>query len=158
MNTGIICTALILSLSTAGVSYANWQQGINIRGLIATGKIDPVFNNCRVVSESVCGLAETRVEKNGKTIRISIQEAYPGYFARFRYKVTNKGTVPVLYKTTTGSPPPGIEVKISEPAGVIKGNGDSREGEITIAVNNVEEDCEYEFTTELSFWQWNASK
>ncbi len=126
---GIFCIALVISLGAVGVGFAAWQEGLEIGGAVATGDIDPVFSWCGVAGESCSpGRATAVVENNGKRLSIQVHDAYPGYYVRFRYRVTNRGTVPVRFETEVHRADPAIEMELTTPAGVIDGRGGYQEG------------------------------
>lgn len=153
----IFCIVLALSLGAVGVGYAAWQEGLAIGGTVATGDIDPVFTRCEVVGESCSpSRAAALVVADGKRVLIQVHDAYPGYYVRFRYRVTNQGTVPVRFETETHSTDPAVELELSAPAGVIDGRGGFREGDLSLTVGGAEESKTYDFTVELLFRQWNA--
>ncbi|MGB9804869.1 hypothetical protein, partial [Desulfofundulus sp.] len=93
-HVGLICLAMVISLSALGVGFASWQDGVVFNGVVATGSIEPVFVYCTVEGESTApGRAEAFVHGDGKKISIRVRDAYPGYCAHFRYRVANLGTV-----------------------------------------------------------------
>lgn len=153
---GIICLAMVISLSAVGVGFGAWQEGMQVRGVVATGNIDPVFSRCVVAGESCSpGRAMVNLEGNGKSLGIQVDDAYPGYYVHVRYWVKNEGTVPVSYKTETVNYDPGVTVTLTNPTGVID-RGEEREGDLEITVGSVEELTRYDFTVDLFFKQWNA--
>jgi len=154
----LICVALVLSLSVLGVGFASWRDGLQVVGTVATGTIDPVFTACDVVAESRSpGITSAVVVGSGNKINIQVHDAYPGYYAHLRYRLTNRGTVPVRYKTLTQSGSTGLDVRVEGPPGVI-GRGEIQEGDLILTVGSVEENSESNFSVELDFRQWNAAK
>jgi hypothetical protein len=142
-----------------GVGFSAWQDGVDINGVVSTGEIDPVFTLCEVAGESRApGIAMVMPEDGGKRLGIYIQGAYPGYFAHFRYRISNLGTVPVCYETEVHGNTQAFDMDLSAPQGVICGQGDSGEGDLWLTVGNVEENSDYNFTVDLVFRQWNAVK
>ena len=156
---GVLCLAMVISLSAVGVGFGAWQEGRQVQGVVATGDIDPVFSRCKVVGESSSpGLANVELEGagNGKRLGIQLQGVRPGYYGHFRYWVKNKGTVPASYRIETINSDSAIEVTLSDPTGVVIGSGEEKVGDLWITVGEVEENTTYDFTVDLVFKQWNA--
>lgn len=151
----ILCLAMIISLSAVGVGFAAWHEGLDIRGVVSTGEMEPVFGSWVIAGESCSpSRADVWVEGEGKRLAVWVQDAYPGYYLHLRYAVTNLGTIPVQYETEISDSSPGLEVQMSAPQGVID-IGESQEGELWLVASGVEEEREYDFTLLLGFRQWN---
>lgn len=67
----------IIALSSAGVGYGYWDEGLNIDLSIETGSIDPRF-----------------VDNNGKTLTVDV-EGNPGDVVCITAKIKNRGSIPV---------------------------------------------------------------
>lgn len=121
------------------------------------------------------------ISEDKKRMDVFINNAYPGYRAKIKYKIENYGTIPVKCIVTCDSID-GIKVDIKEPEGNIYGFGDCREGTIAIELDKdileeldkdkeqnartvrVEEEeaekeeiVDYEFIIDLAFEQYNIS-
>lgn len=155
----LICISFTVFFSVLGVAYAAWTEGLSVKGTVTTGYIDPVFSECEVIKEnSESNLADSIIENGGKTLRLFISNAYPGYAVTFQYAVKNRGSIPVECSPVIKNDNPGITVTLDKPAGVVGGFDDSKTGLVTLSVDTVEENTEYFFTTELIFQQWDAVK
>ncbi|MCG9969324.1 hypothetical protein L9W92_15000 [Pelotomaculum terephthalicicum JT] len=155
---GIVCIALAIALNTIGVGYAAWQNGLQVEGVVATGYIDPQFTSCAVVENCFPGRAEAMLDGQGKRLILQIYDAYPGYYAHFRFQVANQGTVPVSYTARIDNNTPEVAIRISDTQGIIGGAGGSQYGDLWLTVGNVDENSDYLFTVDLAFQQWDAVK
>ncbi|MGI6128974.1 MAG: hypothetical protein ACOYEO_02620 [bacterium] len=152
----IIWLTLTLALGMMGVAVAAWQDGIGVSGIVSTGDIDPVFT---WVSDGAS------IRNGGKTISISIEDAYPGQSFCFGYTITNRGSIPVSLYNVHVDADYGLEVDSRLFRDFIGGDGDEADGELYIQVGEVEEDLEesdtthffetYRFDLNLTFRQWN---
>ncbi|WP_134642964.1 hypothetical protein [Ammonifex thiophilus] len=158
-QTGLILATLVLLLNAMGVGLAAWQEGLVMKGTVATGEIDPVFTRCEVAGESCApSRARTWIVDGGKRLILEVQDAYPGYYVRFRYRVANLGTVPVRFVAEAHSANPAILIDLTQPTGIIDGRGNYLEGDLSLTVGAAEECKDYCFSVCLSFQQWNAGK
>ena len=159
---GMMCMVLILCMNLIGVGYGFWTDGMDIEGVVSTGNIDPVFSKYELyelVEEGYPACStDLRLDDGGKKLYIHIQDAYPGYSARIRFEITNQGTVPIICDMATDSIADCLSIRVNEPTGMIKGFGESKEGEVEITVGDVVQDESYEFTVNLLFEQWNTVK
>ncbi|MDF9409004.1 MAG: hypothetical protein A4E52_00553 [Pelotomaculum sp. PtaB.Bin013] len=152
----IICVALAIALNAIGLGYAAWQNGLQFEGVVATGYIDPRFSSCEVLENCSPGRAKAVLEGQGKRLALHVHDAYPGYYARFRFQVTNQGTVPVGYTARINNDTPEVDIKVSDAQGIIGGAGGSQYGDLWLTVGNVDENSNYNFTVDLAFQQWDA--
>ncbi|MGI6318757.1 MAG: SipW-dependent-type signal peptide-containing protein [Dethiobacteria bacterium] len=107
-----IALILVLALGLIGGAYAAWTDVLNVAGTVATGDIDVVFTEALSNDAGNTGdpgqpegkdVASTEVEviEGGKALKVTIDNAYPGYVSRVDYKVTNNGSVPVKLQDKT---------------------------------------------------------
>lgn len=165
-------------MSFLGVSYASYSVGLYVEENIQTGNIDPVFSKCSVEYSNGLGNASVVTVGKDKKLKIDFSNVKPGYKARIKYRIINKGTVPVrCWVDTTEFNKQGIttycdtseiQIDVNQPENVIVPNeikdskktlpneNDSVEGVLDITVGNVDELADYDFTAELKFKQWNA--
>ncbi len=113
MGKNILFACIIIALSTAGISYAYWDSGMNIMTLVKTGDLDVQFDpdtsyqvvngngNLNVTFEdSKTILIEGTVEEAVKKITEETPEAtiikpeYSNHFGLLKFKIINKGEVP----------------------------------------------------------------
>ncbi|WP_027717939.1 hypothetical protein [Desulfovirgula thermocuniculi] len=157
--TVLACLVLVVSLALLGAGMASWREGIELRGAVATGYIDVAFTGCTVAGESAApSRAGAYPDDGGKRLLIFIRDAYPGYYAHLRYRLTNLGTIPVRCAARAAQVPPGLEVEIAQPDEATYRPGESREGDLYITVGAVQEEATYDFSLVLVFTQWNAGQ
>ena len=156
---GLASLALVISLALLGAGMASYREGIELKGVVATGYIDMAFTGCAVAGESVApSRAGAYPDDGGKRLLIFIRDAYPGYYAHLRYRLTNLGTIPVRCAARAAQVPPGLEVEIAQPDEATYRPGESREGDLYITVGAVQEEATYDFSLVLIFTQWNAGQ
>jgi len=142
----ILWIALVLSISSAGVSMAWWQDGTQTKGIVKTGHIKPVFTNVnrgQVYSmDSPCSVIP-EIMPDGRTILLTVDNPYPNYTVQLDYKITNQGNIPVRYvlDTPTYENDGSIFVEVVNqfpkyPSDVVLEGGKSAEGTLTLSVNS----------------------
>jgi len=185
-KTGIFFLAIVFSLGCVGITAASWSSDLRIKGLVATGNIDPVYTEATVAEYCGDGMADVSIHSGGKGILITMTEVYPGTYARIDYTVTNLGSIPVLVADDELNIAPGkknekkrkkwenVEAVYTFPQEAIGGNGGKGKGSIEIFVNNegrgftedgavAEAGDEtfkkpvFKFDLTLVFTQWNAA-
>lgn len=165
-KTGCIYISIIVLLNLIGVGYGYWADGLEIQNTVSTGNIDPVFSDYTISSldkekepayETIDSKEDIKEEKDKKTLKINIDNAYPGYSVNIDYTITNRGTIPIICKPepTINCTAP-IDVHVMQPSDIIKGDGGRQRGTITITVGDVKENSKYNFSIDLSFKQFNA--
>jgi predicted ribosomally synthesized peptide with SipW-like signal peptide len=125
-----IALILVLALGLIGGAYAAWTDQLQVNGTVATGDIDVVFTSA--VSNDPAGtddpaspeddpkdvgVTEVSLSEDGKTMTVTIDNAYPGYVSEIDYAVTNNGSVPVRLQNKT------IDVTSGDPAALEVDNG-----------------------------------
>ncbi|NLX90207.1 MAG: hypothetical protein GXZ07_01215 [Firmicutes bacterium] len=120
-----IALVLVLAFGLIGGAYAAWTDQLQVSGTVATGDIDVVFTSA--VSNDPegtddpaspeddpkdVGCTEVSLSDDGKTMTVTIENAYPGYVSQIDYTVTNNGSVPVRLQNKT------IDVVSGDPAGL----------------------------------------
>lgn len=107
-----IALILVLALGLIGGAYAAWTDALQVSGTVATGDIDVVFIDAESNDAGNTGdpgqpegkdVASTEVEiiNEGKALKVTVNNAYPGYVSRVDYKVKNNGSVPVILQNKT---------------------------------------------------------
>ena len=125
-----IALILVLTLGLVGGAYASWTDALHVEGTVATGDIDVVFTDavsndpgetfdpaCPEGDAKHVGATEVFLSDNGKTMTVTIDNAYPGYVSEIEYKVTNNGSVPVKLQSKE------FNVVSGDPAGLEIDNG-----------------------------------
>lgn len=107
-----IALILVLALGLIGGAYAAWTDVLNVAGTVATGDINVVFTEAVSNDAGDTGdpgqpegkdVASTEVDiiNEGKALKVTVNNAYPGYVSRVDYKVKNNGSVPVKLQNKT---------------------------------------------------------
>jgi hypothetical protein len=152
----IYCLLFILAFGSIGVGYAALSDGVELRGTVHTGNIDPVF--LEDIQMEIKGQGEVRTYLMDEyTIGVSVKNAYTEDLYSIRYKIANYGSIPIAFKAISSKTDPGVAVKLQNPKGVIKGHGATAEGEIMIEVGEeVSPDGTYECLVSFAISQWNT--
>jgi hypothetical protein len=109
----ILIACVIIALSTAGISYAYWNSGMNITALVSTGDLDVQFDpnteyevvngsgNLSVTfQDSKTLLVEGTIEEAVKEVTEESEEMtiirpeYSDHYGVLKFKIVNKGGVP----------------------------------------------------------------
>lgn len=149
-NISIICCTLIVLLGATGISYAFWNDDLNIITIISTGSIEPYFktNDDDFKNEFNMGDLTVSVEDDKITIE---GETFLGYDKTLNFYVSNRGSIPVRYNSIINSNGDFFD-EINIP-NVAIGNDDTLLGSIRI---NPKEGL-YSCTTYLLFDQFNKN-
>ncbi len=143
-HTGVIIILLlsIAFLNLLGISYAEWNNDVDIATKFLTGNADIKF--CDHYIKTNNGEENLRVDYNhDNTIMFVKGEVSSDYNGFLHYYVKNNGTVPVKFKSKILNPNDSIKLKRH-----IKSNC-KKAGEETNESNNIMFNCE------LLFKQWN---
>ena len=167
---GLLFLALAISLSLVGYSAAMWTNGLNDKGLVVTGNIDPVFTKAKA---TICGQGNVETDiasTDGRTMLINLTDLRPGAEIIIDYTITNRGSVPVRFSGTdpadqdgdeddhdehgehdnegengclieTDCSHQGVTVINKYPDQVINGNNGNDRGKITIRAAKSREKC-----------------
>lgn len=148
----LVAVAAIMALGAMGVSFSYWTGGLVIEGTARTGYLDPCFTRVEILDENQQqGQTKVDLGGSGKELAFQIDNAGPDYYLHLRYRIENRGTIPLQYETTV-SQNPNLHVEIKAPEGQLK-PGESGEGEMELRMNSVSENSLYELSSELVFKQ-----
>src|SRR6185369_8993289 len=87
-----IALILLIALSTLGLAYGAWSDTLNINGNVSTGTFDVRMDYLYTDYEQVgCNPA---LSADGKTLTVTITNAYPGFHCGGGVSIKNLGTVP----------------------------------------------------------------
>lgn len=104
---------LIIMIGAIGFSYAWWTESLNINGNAQTGELKMVLMDlyCKDgywqgtpggtgswQNEPINTGVATIQQVNDHTIRITMENAYPGYIADFHFRMKNVGSIPAKMK------------------------------------------------------------
>jgi len=110
-KTKMLAIVLAVAVMLLGAGYAWWQDAINISGTVDTGKVDVQFINRKNAVKAypdpyMSAQASIPLGSNNKTLRITIDNLYPGAKAGFDFGIVNNSTMRVKLKD--------VEVKFVE--------------------------------------------
>lgn len=88
-----VSVIVITTLNLLGVSYAQWNEDLNIDTIVSTGEIKPYFKNV-VVPESPFADLDAYVVDNGKTLLI-LGKVGRFYAKEITFQIGNKGKLPI---------------------------------------------------------------
>lgn len=97
---GIITLALLLALTTLGAVYAAWSQTLSVSGQVSTGTVAAAIGQTHVDSNdplkaASCELNVRKTSMADDTVEMIVRNAYLGYSCTGKFKVANKGTLPL---------------------------------------------------------------
>ncbi len=102
-KTKMLAIVLAVAVMLLGAGYAWWQDAINISGTVDTGKVDVQFINRKNAVKAypdpyMSAQASIPSGSNNKTLRITIDNLYPGAKAGFDFGIVNNSTMKVKLK------------------------------------------------------------
>ena len=153
----ILLAAFIIPLNLIGISYAYWNDGLDIINSVSTGLIDPLF--CEDYTLNVVqGKGDLIVSIEDRSTLTVEGRVYSDYKAFINYCLQNEGTVPVKYAGLKETINGGI-TQLNQPSGVIKPEGcfPSGDGNPKLRIQ-ADEDGIYSFEIEMLFQQWNNAQ
>ncbi|WP_418790606.1 hypothetical protein [Phosphitispora sp. TUW77] len=151
----VLLMAVIIPLNFIGISYAYWNDGLDINNSVSTGLIEPLF--CDNYSlDIIQGNGELNIGiDDGDTITVD-GRVYTDYKAFINYCLKNEGTVPVKYSGQHDEFVNARIVDLSLPSGIIEPEGciPSGDNNLQLCIHADEEGI-YDFEIEIPFQQWN---
>jgi len=150
----ILWIALVLSICSAGISAAGWQDGTQIMGTVTTGSIKPLFTNVYVVDQNPNDSSWTvypQISEEGRTMTLTVHNAHPGYQAQLKYKITNEGSIPVRYLPEEPADyEPGIVKVVNQfYQEVLEEDGGTAEGTLTLIIDAIPEEDTYDLQVQM---------
>lgn len=105
-KTKMLAIVLAVAVMLLGAGYAWWQDAIKISGTVDTGKVDVQFldkiNKTKFINVDpdpyTSATAGIVPESKNKTLRITIEDLYPGAKVGFDFAIVNRSTMPVKLK------------------------------------------------------------
>ncbi|MCT4607109.1 MAG: hypothetical protein N4A64_13600 [Marinisporobacter sp.] len=155
MSTIIITTIVMINL--AGISYAYWNNGLDMKTLVYTGNIEPYFKDDYEIKGSN-DKVEGQITVNFKdeyTMKIE-GTVNPGYEGEVYYGIGNRGTIPVKCKPVSDPTCEGVSLTVNQPDQDLdpdeNRNNSKYECKLKINANNIGKN---KFKYQLTFDQWN---
>jgi hypothetical protein len=91
--------SFVILFNCLGVSYAFWNDGLQLSKYVSTGNILLVLKDDYLL-EPMAGVSDLSVDIEEGALNIHAN-VVPGYKGRLTYTVLNKGSVPVVYNNQT---------------------------------------------------------
>jgi len=160
---------LIFALTITGFAYAHWAKTLFVSGTVETGTLE-----CKLVSPLLMGDNEIDkdvggysgyISADGKSIIITITNAYPGYEVYATFKVKNTGSVPaiitdvIIDEDATTLPPddiPDLEVSLVNLLGMQLEPGATTCAEVDILIEQPAAEMEtYQVSVTIVAQNWS---
>lgn len=95
-KTYLLLSILVLSLMTAGFSYAYWSDTLTVSGMAQTGELSVIFTDSEScpIPNSQYHSATSYISEDSKTLYVTFENLYPGSYATLNAEITNNGTIP----------------------------------------------------------------
>jgi len=87
-----IALILLIALSTLGLAYGAWTDTLHINGTASTGTFDVAMDY--LYYDFAAPGCTAAISADGKTLTVTIANAYPGYACAGGVSIKNLGTVP----------------------------------------------------------------
>jgi len=149
--------AFIIPLNFIGISYANWNNGLDVKSSVFTGIIEPLF--CDEFSlDIIQGNGDLNISIDDRATMIVEGRVYTDYKAFINYCLKNEGTVPMKYSGQQKPANDGI-IHLTLPSGLIEPEGciPSGDGNPKLSIQ-ADEEGRYDFEIEMPFRQWNIEQ
>lgn len=145
----IIYITAIFMLNLVGISYAYWNDSVDIATSISTGSIEPYFDFGDSVGD---GDIQVDLRNNGRTMVVR-GRMEPGR-VKIKYDVQNSGNVPVKFVKEKYDKKEGkkLKYKLNQPCNKIDGKNDFGNDNSTLKIN-AREEGHHKFEIDLLFKQ-----
>lgn len=151
---------MIAVLNLAGISYGYWNDGMNIKASISTGKIEPYISDFeheyKLVGNDKDEYFNVDVDPDPENPKIIIDARVSSeYNDNLFIKLSNRGTVPVAFKRLEKRIHDGIikQIKVPDEGAIL---AEDNEEEVHILIHANQQDLGlHTFKYELIFDQWN---
>jgi len=107
---GAVAVLLTVALAALGLVYGNWSQTLSIGGSVSTGSLSANWELPEVFgvpisectdNEQVKDFGSTSQDPDGKTLNITVENAYPNYGADCEWHLRYTGQVPGVIQSIT---------------------------------------------------------
>lgn len=177
----LLAITLILALTVLGASYATWSDNMPISGTVATGELDWYFENfgqkddgrdwicapgfTNITRVNTIDLAQTTIDSldtdgdgDDDTLKVTVTNAYPGYYNSPYVTMVNNGTIPLKIQQPIITSPPEISVQWTDGVGEVLAKDQSKNIFYKFRVNESARDqTTYIFTIKITGIQWDAN-
>lgn len=176
---------VMVALLVIGGAYAGWHDYLSVSGTVETGDIDVRFTDAVycVDQDKDIAVVDVVVGPDGKSLDVTIENAYPQLEGNIYFLVENFGTVPVHLETKmvnvshpgalevincapicpcppedTCPPADWLDLEILEPGTQLGQDHTVAMGSMNFKVsNNAAMNSTYTFTIDYEFINWNES-
>lgn len=181
-----LALALAVALVLTGISYAAWSENLLGGSTVHTGEVDWCFSLCGIsldqgqdwvcyndnflnpasagkdVGKTECTLLDTDGDEDNDALKVTITNAYPGYYNMVFFTAHNNGTVPVTIQEpeVSTSDPDAIQVAWADHVGATL-----QPGPFPVSLSfhfrvtdSAEQGATYTFTISIPAVQWNMAQ
>lgn len=159
----VIVAIAIGFLNFVGISYAQWNDQIEITASVSTGSAAPVFcKDCQVDGVKGEGTLDISFDKesSGKRVVLNVDgRVEPDYEAFVHYCVVNTGTIPLKFDGQHIKENDGITLQLNQLTGILAPGerfySPTGTPQMYIQMPKQLPEGIYRFELELPFRQWN---
>lgn len=90
---------LVLLLAASGVSLAAWSDNLTIGATVNTGRKDVVISDLKIRADRHINATISR--EDDRTLRLNVNNLYPGGKVWIDFKAVNRGTIPVRFQSAS---------------------------------------------------------
>ncbi len=173
---GLVCLALVLALGTLGVGYALWWDVLSVSGNVHTGDLEARWSvestgDSEAANKDFSSVS-AKVTDSGKTLQVTIKNAYPCIDYWVNFDIRNTGTMalhlcPPVQATTGLSPGQATFSWLKKVGGnpinwsnvqIHPGKENAFLGYLVIHLSNcVDEGWDYTFNFDLMYYNYNET-
>jgi len=132
-----------------------WKEIMNVSGSVSTGELDASWELVDY-SDDEYGFINVSVSEDGKTVTITIENAYPGYEATINLNIVNTGSIVAKIGKIELNKDEALEITYPEVEGEIMDKGQKISVPVKVEVNDLaEENSSYSFSLTFEVRQFN---
>lgn len=153
--------SIVFVFAGLGLGYAYWGRAALVSSFISTGRINTVFDSFELISETAplqdidANISDIRISEDGRSLLISIDNAYPGYSAEIDYSIKNEGDIPVYCKLITEKTAV-ASITVENPNEVVEPGGKTVSGTLRITISDkAAESSKSDLNVYLDYVQYN---
>ena len=91
--------SILILTAVFGFAYSHWSETLYISGTVTTGTWDTIIGSYKVLSPYDNNLIEKQLSPNNRTLQISTENVFSGWYAWVGLVIHNEGIIPELVKT-----------------------------------------------------------
>jgi len=168
----LLSLVLVLCLASVGIGYAYWSDKLFVDGTVSTGNVELVWGTPTWECDDDKDASSVVADVDGKTLVITVADAYPCITYTVNFSIICTGTVPVHFEdfvVLDGTTLPAVAYSVAytnaalfdpEPAdGILQlHQTEILTGTVTIHFDNednLEQSSSYRLFLGLEYGQWN---